>query len=649
LVATRPKRMSKDGWIMGENRKHDSHDGAEKQELHSKEKAPHGTPIHTSKDNTLHKNLEHKITGATKRGTGPQDTPFTIDMGDGTLVQDRRPLRDDGVMKTLADVKQTMKDVQDLVKAGNRRPDSEHAMKKILDDIAKERKEHPKEFKAYLDLLNKTIAHEPGISNALMPGTKFVDADMKGCVYGENSITHNKFVYANESGRLVAIEDEDRNHIRRVWDIHGHPLRVDKMFDDGSKDVYQNAKVYHYDAHGKQTKESDIGAAMPTLLNEKYGNDLMSKLPDKDVAFAGAQLLKEHLWEFKDRTVIAQAIMNSHEPAQAMAAALAFAFTENKNRDLNQQDIDGMFNDSSRYATRASQIREMFKKGSIDTDHMPTNLEALAHIKQGQLPNCSGEAVLVGLASTAKGRAILAGGGDTMPIVQKDVNDTYIITFPGDKFDNFHINKPTLGERMIYSSCDGGGLYPAIIDKALGERILLHMDFDLGKGRLADETTAAGTPRDIIPGVATHFPRDNSFALRLFSQPNANIETRELNFLNSSPIPIGPLEVPATNIPRMSDADIEQAITRSLQAGKPVTADTAAGDTDLTIGNTRIKIDGSHQLTILRCQNGEVTLCDPHGFLVDEHGARIPGSTGVFGPIPVNMLRQFLHDINFER
>jgi hypothetical protein len=637
---------------VGNHSEHDANDAAEKRQIKPSAKAPDGAPITTEKDNKIKVQQENQTASTAKRFTGPYDVPFTIDMGDGQLVQDKRPIAGSNDNQLIAsatasdqpmllaqkvdtpdfktDVAHTMNHVRELVHANNRHPESDNAMRQVLDDIANERRRNPDHFKDYLDLLNKTFAHEPGISNVFVAGTKFVDADMHGCVYGENPTTHNKFAYAVESGRLVAIEDQDRNHIRRVWDIHGHPLRVDKNFPDGSRDVYHNHTVEHFDAHNHLTSTKPIEDVLPTLLKEKYGTDLVSKLPDNEVVFAAAALLRKHLPELSSRQAIAHEVMNATDPGEAMAAALAYAFTESNKRDITSNDIDGMINNAGAFERRAGQIRELFKKGSIDTDFLPTNYESLTKIKQGQLPNCSVESVLAGLASTPQGRALLAGSGDHPPVIQPDVNGTYIVSFPGDQFDDFRINKPTIAERMIYSSCDGAGLYPAIIDKAFGERILNHMDVNSVTGELVDAAQAGGVQRNIIPGVASHFAHDNASALQLFT-PGAPVDS--------------------VSVAGLSDAQLETAIVNGLRNGRVVTSDTSPtlSGVEITTGNTTIELDGSHALTILQCSNGEVTLYDPHGELVDNQGRVIAGSDGTIRHIPIRVLRDFLRDINVER
>ncbi len=608
------------------NNQHEMGDAAEKKQLKPSDKPPTGTPIVTEKDNNLQQKQESQTAMQAKRFTGPLDVAFTIDMGDGKLVGDKRPLR----VEEVHSVNQTMLHVRDLIHANNRHPDAENALKAICDNISRERREHPKEFKEYLALLNKAIAHEPHINDVLMPGTKFVDADMKGCVYGENPVTHNRFVYANESGRLVAIEDEDRNHIRRVWDIHGHPLRVDIKFDDGSREVFQNAHVVRFDAHGQQTWTRDIGDVLPTLLKEKYGNDLVSKLPDRDLTIASVEMMREHMPAFGDRNTIARTIMHATDPKEAMAAALAYAYTENHNENLTNATLDEMAHDSKKFASRAAGVREIFKRGSSDSDYMPKDLGNLVHIKQGQIPICNVEAVVAGLATTPHGRDILAGKGTPtgMPLIQEDVNGSYIVSFPGDQFDNFHVTKPTLGERMIYASCDGGGLYAAILDKAYAQRILNHLDMGMELGELWDRKDKGWTDRGIIPGAASHFIRDNDFALRLLSPPDSQVRSLLLD--------------------QIPDAEIEQRITNALANGRAVTCDTQPlHDPELTLPDgTLVRLDKAHALTILECKTGLVTLYDPHGYLVDPDGHKIPNSNGIIRNVPIAALRNILRDIN---
>jgi hypothetical protein len=64
-------------------------DSAERQK--PKETAPRGAAISTQGDNAVQRKLEQQTSSAAPRGTRENDPPFTLDMGDGTVVQDRRP------------------------------------------------------------------------------------------------------------------------------------------------------------------------------------------------------------------------------------------------------------------------------------------------------------------------------------------------------------------------------------------------------------------------------------------------------------------------------------------------------------------------------------------------------------------------------
>jgi len=69
-------------------------DAVERKQMKHSEKTA-GTPIVSETDNKLQQSQEAQTVMHAKRFTGPLHVPFTIDMGDGTTVVDRRPINTD--------------------------------------------------------------------------------------------------------------------------------------------------------------------------------------------------------------------------------------------------------------------------------------------------------------------------------------------------------------------------------------------------------------------------------------------------------------------------------------------------------------------------------------------------------------------------
>lgn len=94
----------------------------------------------------------------------------------------------------------------------------------------------------------------------------------------------------------------------------------------------------------------------------------------------------------------------------------------------------------------------------------PKQIDANA-IHQNYPDSCPFMATVIGLANTAEGRVNLSA------MIQPKEDGTYQVYFPGDTGDPVSVGGLTKGEKMLGASSDQGYIFPAILEKAYGERL----------------------------------------------------------------------------------------------------------------------------------------------------------------------------------
>lgn len=86
-------------------------------------------------------------------------------------------------------------------------------------------------------------------------------------------------------------------------------------------------------------------------------------------------------------------------------------------------------------------------------------------IHQNYPDSCPLMATVIGLAKTAEGRESLSA------MIQPKEDGTYQVYFPGDNNNPVTVGGLTKGEKMLGASSDQGYIFPAILEKAYGERL----------------------------------------------------------------------------------------------------------------------------------------------------------------------------------